>query len=307
MMQKNQRWMRKVLGSTCAILMFAILLISPIRAWAAPILRTGSQGESVASLQQSLSDLGFNPGPIDGNFGPLTDAAIRAFQGAEGLKVDGICGPLTWSALSRAQSDPSRGGAVDRSKILSGKTITVDPGHGGNEPGAISIWGDKEKDFTLAIGLDLKTRLEDMGAKVVMTRYGDYPPGSDWGWTVDELAARASLANTNNSDLFVSIHINSYPQDKSVSGVMSFYRSASASSSDLAKCLANGVSKTTGLRLIDIQVGPYYVLNHTTMPAALVEVGFMTNYDDVNRLRTASFISGAARGVAEGIVDYLSK
>jgi N-acetylmuramoyl-L-alanine amidase len=77
---------------------------------------------------------------------------VRAFQKASGLDPDGVCGPLTWAALERAASDASRGRAIRRTE-LSGKTITIDPGHGGNEPGAISIWGDKEKDFTLAIDL----------------------------------------------------------------------------------------------------------------------------------------------------------
>ncbi len=266
----------------------------------------GSEGDSVVQLQKSLANLGYNPGPADGDFGPHTDAAVREFQKATNLVADGICGPLTWDALDRATSDASRGGTVPRSSALAGKTITIDPGHGGVEPGAISPWGDKEKDFTLAIGLKVKAYLEAQGAKVIVTRYGDYSPGSDWGRTVDELVARASLANTNKSDLFVSIHDNSYPQDPSASGVMGFYRSGSTESQTLARKLAQGVGKSTGLRLIDVQVGPYYVLNHTTMPAALVEVGFMTNRRDVTSLRTDAFRDSAARGIVAGIVDYFA-
>ncbi|MEX0974115.1 MAG: N-acetylmuramoyl-L-alanine amidase [Bacillota bacterium] len=287
--------------------MFAVMFLSPIRAWAAPILRTDNEGDAVASLQQSLADLGYSPGPVDGDFGPRTDAAVRAFQKSAGLSTDGICGPLTWAALDRNLAESSRGGTVVRGRTLAGKTIVIDPGHGGNEPGAISAWGDKEKDFTLAIGLKVEEYLEAQGAEVVMTRYGDYPPGSDWGWTVDELAARASLANTNRADLFVSIHDNAYPQDASISGVMGFYRRDSAESASLARSLAQGVSKSTGLKMIDVQVGPYYVLNHTEMPAALVEVGFMTNYGDVAALRTFSFVDSAAKGIVSGILDYLSK
>ena len=307
MTHSYQRWARTALIPVCAILMFAIMFLSPIRAWAAPILRTGNEGDAVASLQQSLADLGYSPGPVDGDFGPRTDAAVRAFQKSAGLLTDGICGPLTWTALDRAGADSSRGRPVFRAGALTGKTIVIDPGHGGNEPGAISTWGDKEKDFTLAMGLKVRGYLEAQGAKVIMTRHGDYPPGSDWGWPVDELAARASLANTNRADLFVSIHDNAYPQDASVSGVMGFYRRDSAESASLARSLAQGVSKSTGLKMIDVQVGPYYVLNHTAMPAALVEVGFMTNWGDVASLRTGSFTDSAGRGIAEGIVDYLTK
>ncbi len=306
MIHNSQKWVRTALLPGCAILMFAVMFLSPIRAWAAPILRTGSEGDAVALLQQQLSQLGYDAGPADGDFGPRTAAALRAFQGATGLQVDGVCGPLTWAALDRLGQSSSRG-VWTRAKALSDRTIVIDAGHGGDEPGAMSIWGDKEKDFNLAMGIKVREYLEDLGAKVIMTRHGDYPPGSDWGWPVDELVARASLANTNNADLFVSIHVNAYPQDKSVSGVMAFYRSNSVESSRLARSLAGEVSKSTGLRMIDVQVGPYYVLNHTTMPAALVEVGFMTNYSDVDQLRTSAFVNNAARGIVTGIIDYLGE
>lgn len=59
----------------------------------------GARGEPVSQMQQRLKDLGFDPGPIDGQWGPLTDAALRAFQAAKGLKPDGIAGPDTWRAL----------------------------------------------------------------------------------------------------------------------------------------------------------------------------------------------------------------
>lgn len=64
-----------------------------------PELRSGASGDAVRRLQQALSRAGFDPGTIDGAFGARTDAAVRAFQGALGLTVDGIVGPATWAAL----------------------------------------------------------------------------------------------------------------------------------------------------------------------------------------------------------------
>lgn len=304
MESRSHFWARQALIPVCAALALAVLLSSPIRAAAAPILRTGSQGDSVRQLQQSLSALGYDPGPQDGDFGPRTLAAVVKLQNSSGLVPDGICGPLTWSAIDRL----SQAGVTSRSAgPLRGRLVVIDPGHGGNEPGALSTWGDREKDFTLRIASKVRQYLEAQGATVQLTRYGDYTPGGDWGRTVDELAARASLANSNDADIFVSIHNNSYPKDPNTSGVMAFYRSGSAESMSLAKSLATGVNATTGLRFIDVQVGPYYVLSHTVMPAALVEVGFMTNWHDVNLLRQNSFIDDAARGIAAGIVDYLGR
>jgi len=64
-----------------------------------PTLREGSEGDAVRRLQQKLTAQGFSPGPVDGDFGPKTDSAVRAFQRARGLVVDGVVGPKTWSAL----------------------------------------------------------------------------------------------------------------------------------------------------------------------------------------------------------------
>jgi N-acetylmuramoyl-L-alanine amidase len=286
-----------------AVLLVSLMVILlPIRAQAAPFLRKGSVGESVVALQKSLATLGYYTAGIDGDFGPLTDKAVRAFQSASGLVPDGIVGPLTWGALDRTM-EVSRG----RTGPLRGRLIVLDAGHGGVEPGAISAWGDKEKNFTLGLALKTRRYLEQMGANVVMTRYGDYSPGSDWGYPVDELLARVSIANSKGADIFVSIHNNAYPKDPGVSGVMGFYRRGSSESYTLASKIAWSVNSSSGLRMIDVQEGPYYVLNRTYMPAALIEVGFMTNRNDVLRLRLESFQDRVAQGIAAGIVDYFGR
>lgn len=72
---------------------------------AQPTLRRGSRGPEVAKLQRDLARLGFNPGPADGIFGPRTEQAVRAFQKAKKLAVDGIVGPKTWNALGKALAE----------------------------------------------------------------------------------------------------------------------------------------------------------------------------------------------------------
>ncbi len=284
-----------------AVLLVLQLWVS-VLCYAAPLLYRGCLGTPVASLQQSLANAGFDPGPVDGDFGPKTEAAVIEFQRAFGLVPDGICGPLTYAALDRTGDLPSRGTGP-----LRGRTVVIDPGHGGAEPGAISPWGDKEKDFTLNIGSKVKNYLENQGATVVLTRTGDYSPGTGWSMWVDELLARVSIANSRDADVFVSVHCNAYPKDAGVSGVMGFYRSGSQESRRLALGIARRVSETTGLKNRDTQAGPYYVLNHTYMPAALIEVGFMTNWNDVTLLRQNWFQDVAARGIAMGIIDFLGR
>lgn len=299
---KRQVWLKTVRTPAILLLTACFFLLVPIRAQTAPFLRIGSTGESVEMLQETLSALGYYAARVDGIFGPITDKAVRAFQTASGLVPDGIVGPLTWAALDRVR-DVSRG----KTGPLRGRLIVVDAGHGGAEPGAISPWGDKEKNFTLGLALKTRRYLEEMGATVIMTRYGDYSPGSDWGYPVDELLARVSIANANGADLFVSIHNNAYPKDPGVSGVMGFYRKGSQESYTLASKVAWAVNASSGLKMIDVQEGPYYVLNRTYMPAALIEVGFMTSRDDVLRLRLEAFQDKVAKGIAAGIVDYFGR
>lgn len=72
-----------------------------------PLLRAGSRGPAVSDLQSRLKAAGFDPGPIDGDFGPRTQAAVRAFQSSRGLAVDGVVGPQTWGALRGAGPAPA--------------------------------------------------------------------------------------------------------------------------------------------------------------------------------------------------------
>ncbi len=301
MIGPSKSWTRSSRFPLYVMVLLLTLFLLPIRSYAAPLLRIGDRGDAVSGLQTALQNAGFNPGPVDGVFGPKTLSALKEFQTAAGISVDGVCGPVTQDALTRWQ------GSSRSSGPLRGKTVVLDPGHGGQEPGALSPWGDKEKNFTLSIASKVRYNLESQGASVILTRYGDYSPGSDWGQWVDELVARASIANSNAADVFVSVHINAYPSDPTVSGVMGFYRSGSWSSQQLAAGIAKRTANATGLRYIDTQVGPYYVLNHTYMPAALVEVGFMTNWNDVNLLRQNYFTTEVAKGISQGIADYLTR
>jgi peptidoglycan hydrolase-like protein with peptidoglycan-binding domain len=71
---------------------------------AEPVLKRGSRGEAVRQLQQALKDLGYDPGAIDGQFGPDTEAAVKAFQGHSEIAVDGIVGEITWRNIDEADT-----------------------------------------------------------------------------------------------------------------------------------------------------------------------------------------------------------
>jgi peptidoglycan hydrolase-like protein with peptidoglycan-binding domain len=140
-------------------------------------LRRGDKGTQVRYLQEKLNYLGFDVGEVDGSFGPKTLAGVLAFQGAYGLARDGVVGPATRAKLNSATpgtvpKEPEYKEFVPEKGQLSGKTIILDPGHGGMDSGA--AWnGNLEKTFNLDMALRLKRMLEQAGAKVLMTRTKD--------------------------------------------------------------------------------------------------------------------------------------
>ena len=155
-------------------------------------LRQGSRGDQVKILQQKLNSLGYNAGTADGIFGSKTRAAVIAFQKAKGLAADGIVGPATIAKLypptsqpkpeepkpdpkpEEPKPDPGTGVVLYKPErgSLAGKTIILDPGHGGSDPGA--VWnGNQEKKFNLDMSLRLERILKEAGATVIMTRRTD--------------------------------------------------------------------------------------------------------------------------------------
>ena len=102
---------------------------------AEPVLRPGSSGQAVRELQQALKGLGYDPGAVDGHFGPRTESAVKAFQKAQGLAVDGIVGDITWLNIDEADmSDPTiRRGSTGNPVRRAQKRLTL----GGYDTGGV--------------------------------------------------------------------------------------------------------------------------------------------------------------------------
>ncbi|NLJ85580.1 MAG: N-acetylmuramoyl-L-alanine amidase [Firmicutes bacterium] len=185
-------------------------------------------------------------------------------------------------------------------EALRGKTIVIDPGHGGSNPGTRGVGPKPEKDNVLAVAWDLKGMLEHAGAKVVMTRNGDYLPGSP---EVDQLEARVRLANMNRADAFVSIH-NDWNKNSSLTGTTTYFYSPDGYRLGIA--LQKGVTGELRSRDLGVRWANYYVLKNTVMPAALVELGFLSNKQEALLLTTRSYQTKAATGIYDGLVEYFS-
>ena len=183
------------------------------------------------------------------------------------------------------------------------KIITLDPGHGGSDPGAIGASGLKEKQITLEISMRVKELLEKEGAKVYMTRTTDKdvyaPNASDRA----ELQARVNVAEKHNSDLFLSLHINS-SVNKSVGGFSSYYYPKTDYDLKIAQAIQNKFAKNFGVDNLGVRQANFYVVKRCSMPATLLEMCFISNPKEEKLMKGKWFQKKTARLIVEGVKDY---
>ncbi len=199
---------------------------------------------------------------------------------------------------------------------LAGRTLVLDAGHGGRDPGAVHH-GVREADVNLAVVRELRPLLEGMGARVVLTREVDQAVAPGAGLDA-ELQARVNLAGRIGADLFVSIHANAH-EDREVQGAITFYGPEAgfnsgaqrsprlvARSRQLARAINREVVVATGEIDRGTRMANFWVLGGPRAPAVLVEVGFLTNAEEAERLAMPSFQRSIAQGVAAGVARYLA-
>lgn len=176
-------------------------------------------------------------------------------------------------------------------------SVVIDPGHGGRDPGAVGINGLRETDIVLPIALEVAQILEEQGVQAILTRTDDREI---------DLEPRVSQANRANADLFVSIHANAISLSRpDINGTETYYYSDTGRA--LAQVIQSSVIDATGMRNIGVKSARFYVLRRTSMPAALVEVGFVTGGDDAPRLADPEFRKLMAEGIARGILQYVQQ
>ncbi len=182
--------------------------------------------------------------------------------------------------------------------VPSGRVVVaIDPGHGGRDPGAVGINSLQEIQVIFPISQRVAELLEAQGVMVVMTRRENV--------TVD-LQARADIANRAQANLFVSIHANAISLSRpDVNGIETYY--ASESGRRLAAALQASMLAATGMRDRGVKQARFYVLRQTTMPAALVEVGFVTGAQDYPKLADPAWRETMAQAIARGILQYIQQ
>lgn len=186
---------------------------------------------------------------------------------------------------------------------LKGKVIVLDPGHGGSDPGAIGLNGTPEKTVTLAVAQRVKALLEKAGAKVIMTRQADRDVFGAGATAVEELGARTMVANGIKADIFLSIHANAFG-NRSVGGSSTHYYLKSRYDRLLAENLQAGVVNAVGLTDRGAQLANFYVVKRTLMPAALVEMAFISNPEEEKLLNSPQFQQQLAQGIVNGMDQF---
>lgn len=181
---------------------------------------------------------------------------------------------------------------------LAGKVIVLDPGHGGKDPGAIGYGGIYEKTITLDVGLRIKKMLKDSGATVIMSRDKDVFP---------TLGERVELANQLNADIFVSIHCNSFHRIDPGGTETYMPKIGRENCAELATAIHCNLVKNIQLYDRGVKAENFYVLRNTTMPAALVEIAFISKKEEAELVKDPNFLEKAALGIYEGIATYFSQ
>ena len=195
------------------------------------------------------------------------------------------------------------------------KVIFLDPGHGGKDPGAQYL-GLKEKDLNLQVSQQLKTKLESLGYKVIMSRSTDI--------FVDFVTERSKMSNETNADMFISIHFNAtgHGLDSGEDGIQTYIYQPTGNipsvinkkwhdnptrlkySYKLGSYIHQSVLATTQAKDAGLLAKSFAVLRETNKPAVLLELGYMDDSKESQKIRTKEYQQKLVDGIAQGIQQY---
>ncbi len=190
-------------------------------------------------------------------------------------------------------------------------TVILDAGHGGYDGGAVAPDGTLEKDLNLQITKKLKVILELYGYNVILTRIDDNSLHDSDAKTlrqqkVSDIHNREKIIKSNPDTVFVSIHQNNF-YDSGVHGAQIFYSDNNPLSHVLAQSVNNSVTKfiqpdnNRGIKKSGTEI---YLLYHSDIPSIMIECGFLSNYNDLNKLKNNEFQKEITLAITEGILNY---
>ncbi|MGX4670879.1 N-acetylmuramoyl-L-alanine amidase [Cerasibacillus sp. JNUCC 74] len=196
------------------------------------------------------------------------------------------------TAITKSEQPQVANSHTTESSALNGYNIMLDPGHGGNDPGSIGVDGMEEKILTLATTHEIAKQLESIGANVLLTRSKD---------EYVSLEDRVAISKAYLTHVFISVHYNAFA-DASAQGLNTFYYSNA--DKELAKHVHRNLTSKVNLQDRGVVQKNYYVLRNNTAPAILLELGFITNPDDIRIIQTNQFKREVAEGITNGLQHY---
>ena len=238
--------------------------------------------------------------------------ARNKWAGNYWLGSDGKMATNAWVDNGRYYVDANGAWVKDASKDKNTKrSIFLDPGHGGSDPGAVS-GGVREKDLTLSVYNKVSSKLASLGYTVLTSRNVDKDV---------DLVDRADQANKANADMLLSIHFNAGGRGIA-RGIETYYYQATADRVpkinkenhnnperlERSRKLANKVQQNllyqTGANDRGVKRASFTVLRETSIPSILVELGFIDNPEERNKIKTNEYQERLANGIVDGIVEY---
>lgn len=192
---------------------------------------------------------------------------------------------------------------------LSGKTIVLDPGHGGPDGGAVGSDNTLEKDIALDIAKQLRSYLEQGGAVVYLTRETDSDLASEDTKGIarrksEDIRNRLKFIEEKEADYFLSIHLNAL-SDKRWSGAQTFYYPSFEENELLAKSIQNEiVLNLENTNRKELPINGIYLMKYAKVPGALVEVGFLSNQEELQLLKSPKYQQQMASSIYYGILRY---
>lgn len=194
--------------------------------------------------------------------------------------------------------------AKTNSLPLLGKVIYLDPGHGGPDPGALSK-ELKEADINLSISLKTQKTLEQMGAIVYLTRYGDYDLSvpNTINRKRSDLSRRGNIINRSGCDLYLSIHLNA-DTSSTWKGAQMFYDDVNPNNEKIAKIFQEKFAKNLKTKREYKKKDNLYLSKRVTRPGILIEAGFITNPNERYLLQTEEYQQKIANTIMDATIQY---
>lgn len=197
--------------------------------------------------------------------------------------------------------------------ILENKTIILDAGHGFPDEGAVAKDGTSEEKINLEIVLKLQELLKLSGVDVILTRVDengiyDTEEESIRNKKVSDMKNRVKIGNTSNADIFVSIHLNKFENEK-YKGYQTFYNKKNEKSERLAKLIQENLKQTMKdkNKRESLSIKNKYLMDNLKIPAVIIECGFLSNKEDLENLKQEEYQKKIAWGIYLGIMEFFEE